>query len=103
MNRELKIKEIVNDTEQRYYFDDGTYLVDMMLAEEPIDKFQKLWSVEDNTDAWRQLLNMTCWEVGYERVGGDEGYLENPPINYERIKYLEELIVFLTSKGLADK
>ena len=103
MNKESKIKEIVNDTEQQYYFDDGVYLIDMMFASEPIDKFQKLWDIEENTRAWQELLHMTQCELEYARVGGDEGYLEIPPINYEHIKYLEKLIVFLKSKGLTEE
>lgn len=33
-------------------------------------------------------------------AGGDDGYLDNPPINMERIEYLEELIGFLEGVGI---
>ena len=101
MNKESQIKEIVNDAKQQYFFGDGGYLVDMMFFGEPVVKFKKLWDIEKDVEAWQQLLHMAHCEVRYARVGGDEGYLDNPPINYERIKYLEELIVFLKSTGLA--
>ena len=103
MNKKTQIKEIVNDTENQYDFDYEGYLVDMMFASEPIDKFMKLWDVEKDIEKWQQLMNMTCCEDSYESVGGDEGYLDNPPLNHERIKYLEELIVFLKSKGIEEE
>ena len=103
MNKEAQIKAIVNDTKNRYYFNDGRYLVHMMLSDEPIDKFKKLWDVEKDIEAWEQLLHMTHCEVAYTRVGGDEGYLDDPPINHEYINYLETLIEFLESKGLKEE
>ena len=30
----------------------------------------------------------------------DEGYLENPPINYKRLEYLKSLIAFLEGVGI---
>ncbi len=103
MNKESQIREIVIDTDHQYDFDDDLYLIDMMFASEPIDKFKKLWAVEKDIEKWQRLLYMTCCEDSYVSVGGDEGYLENPPINYERIEYLEELIAFLKSKGLVEE
>ncbi len=49
---------------------------------------------------WSELLHMCYWEQSYEGVGGDEGYLEDHPINEKRLKYLEELIDFLEQSGV---
>lgn len=43
---------------------------------------------------------MCYCEESYESVGGDEGYLDNPPINHERLAYLEKLIKFLEDNGI---
>ena len=50
MNKESQIKEIVNDTENQYDLDYEGYLVDMMFASEPIDKFAKLWNIEKDLE-----------------------------------------------------
>lgn len=103
MSKESQIKEIVNDADHQYDFDNDGYLIYMMFDSVPIEKFIRLWDVEKDIKKWQQLLHMTCCEDSYESVGGDEGYLDNPPINHERIKYLEELIAFLESKGLVEE
>lgn len=43
---------------------------------------------------------MCYCEESYESVCGDEGYLDNPPINHERLAYLEKLIKFLEDNGI---
>jgi hypothetical protein len=45
---------------------------------------------------------MCYCEESYESVGGDEGYLPNPPINHERLSYLKELIAFLEGNGIKE-
>ncbi len=75
-------------------------LIDMMFGSESIDTFKSLWDKDKGLEKWSELLHMCYWEVSYERVGGDEGYLDNPPINVARIKYLEELIDFLEQSGV---
>ena len=95
MDKMSKIKEIVNDTAEQYYFDDGKYLIDMMFAHEPIEKFQKLWDVENDIEAWKELLHMAHYDIRYTQSGGDEGYLKKPFIDYDYIEYLEKLIAFL--------
>lgn len=42
-------------------------------------------------------------ERSYESVVGDEGYKKNPPINHERIEYLESSINILESNGISIK
>ncbi len=76
-------------------------LIDMLFdREESIDTFKSLWDKDKGLEKWSDLLHMCYWELSYERVGGDEGYLEAPPINVDRIKYLEELIDFLEKSGI---
>ena len=79
---------------------DGRDMIDMMYGRESIETFKTLWEKEKDPEKWSELLHMCYWEVSYERVGGDEGYPDNPPINVERIKYLEELIGFLEEVGI---
>ncbi len=45
-------------------------------------------------------MHSCYWEQSYESVGSDEGYLDDPPINEKRLKYLEELIDFLEKAGV---
>ena len=45
---------------------------------------------------------MCYCEESYESVCGDEGYLDNPPINHERLAYLEELGIGNKSSQLGD-
>ncbi|MBR5231701.1 MAG: hypothetical protein IKW00_05575 [Clostridia bacterium] len=75
-------------------------LIHMMFEDESIDTFKSLWNKNKGSTKWSDLLHMCYWEASYERVGGDYGYLENPPINVKRIKYLEELIAFLEGAGV---
>ncbi len=75
-------------------------LIDMMFDRASIDIFKSLWDKDKGLEKWSELLHTCYWEVNYERVGGDEGYLDNPPINVARIKYLEELIDFLEQSGV---
>ena len=42
-------------------------------------------------------------ERSYESVVGNEGYKKNPPINHERIEYLESSINILESNGISIK
>ena len=77
-------------------------LMDRMFDSQPIEEFQQLWESKENLD-WGELLHMCYCEERYESVGGDEGYLENPPINHERLAYLKQLIAFLEDKGIAEK
>ena len=79
---------------------DADDLIDMMFDDESIDIFKTLWEWDNALEKWSELLHMCYWEVSYERVGGDEGYLDNPPINVTRIEYLEELIKFLEQSGV---
>ena len=80
-------------------FNENT-LVDMMFRGSGIDSFKHLWDKDKDAKKWGTLLRLCYWELSYARVGGDEGYLENPPINTERIAYLEELITFLENAGV---
>jgi hypothetical protein len=77
-------------------------LIDMLFDRCPIEEFQQLWKSKENLD-WGELLHMCYCEESYESVGGDEGYLENPPINHERLAYLEQLIAFLEDKGIEER
>ena len=78
-------------------------LIHMMFRSEPIEVFAKILE-ENNSDLeWDKLLDMSYCERSYESVGGDEGYKKNPSINHERIEYLESLINFLESNGIAIK
>jgi len=75
-------------------------LIDMMFEGSSIDSFKSLWDKDNDAEKWSELLHMCYWEQSYERAGGDEGYLDNPPINAERLNYLEELIKFLEESGI---
>ena len=75
-------------------------LIDMMFDSESIGTFKSLWDKDKGLKKWSELLRMCYWELSYERVGGDSGYLDNPPINVARIRYLEELIDFLEKSGV---
>ena len=75
-------------------------MIHMMYASESIETFKALWEQDKDPEKWNQLLHSCYWELSYTRAGGDEGYLDNPPINVERIKYLEELIGFLKEVGI---
>ena len=77
-------------------------LIDMMFDIRPIEEFQQLLESKEDLD-WSSLLHMCYCEERYESVGGDEGYLETPPINHERLSYLEQLIAFLKEKGIEEK
>ena len=68
-------------------------------AKKIIDNFLKHIKDKD-AKKWSELLHSCYWEQSYESVGGDEGYLDDPPINEKRLKYLEELITFLEESGV---
>ena len=72
----------------------------MMFASQSIDTFKALWGKDGDINKWSKLLHLCYWEESYESAGGDGGYLENPPINIVRLKYLRELIRFLESFGV---
>ena len=46
---------------------------------------------------------MSYMEKNYESVGGDDGFMDNPTINYTRIEYLGKLIEFLEENGIKEK
>ena len=75
-------------------------LVDLMFENTPIEVFDKLFTESLECYNWSELLQMCYIEESYERVGGDEGDTEDPPINYERLAYLGKLIEFLHDKGI---
>ena len=75
-------------------------LIDMMFESTDIDTFKLLWGKDNDVKKWSELLHSCYWEQSYESVGGDEGYLDDPPINEKRLKYLEELITFLEESGV---
>lgn len=77
-------------------------LIDMMFDSSNIDSFKALWEQDKDAEKWGHLLHMCYCEESYESVGGDEGYLDNSPINVERLKYLEELISFLEGLGIKE-
>lgn len=81
---------------------DAYTLISMMFENASIDSFKPLWEMDKDAKKWGYLLHMTYCEDSYESVGGDYGYEENPPINLERVKYLEELIVFLEGLGIEE-
>ncbi len=75
-------------------------LIDMMFESTDIDTFKLLQGKDKAAKKWSELLHSCYWEQSYESVGGDEGYLDDPPINEKRLKYLEELITFLEESGV---
>ena len=75
-------------------------LIDLMFESKPIEVCQKLFTENQENFDWSELLYMCYCEESYESVGGDEGYLDNPPIHHERLKYLETLIKFLEDNGI---
>ena len=78
----------------------GRDMIHMMYCSESIETLKALWEEDKDLEKWSQLLHACYWELSYTRAGGDEGYLDNPPINVERIKYLEELVAFLEGEGI---
>ena len=84
--------------EQKKY--DEYTLIDMMFENAPIEAFLELWEAKISELDWSRLLNMCYCEESYVSAGGDDGYLPNPPICYERLSYLEGLIAFLEGKGV---
>ena len=78
-------------------------LIRMMLKNEPIETFEKLFGEDHENPEWGYLLNMCYCEERYESVGGDFGYMKNPPIDYERLAYLKKLISFLEANGVTEK
>lgn len=78
-------------------------LSSMMLDSYPLNKFFPLIDRCEDTDALFKLLDFTLMELCYELVGGDHSFMEKPPINQERIAYLEELSQYLQAKGVAPR
>ena len=76
-------------------------LIDMMLNNRPIEEFAELFESEAEL-SWGMLLHMCYCEESYESVGGDYGDEDDPPINRERLSYLEGLIAFLEEKGVEE-
>ncbi|MBQ6929789.1 MAG: hypothetical protein IJN27_05775 [Oscillospiraceae bacterium] len=81
---------------------DEYMLVDMMFDNEPIEKFEELLKSGVVGPEWGELLHLCYCEESYEDIGGDEGYLENPPIDNERLDYLKKLIALLESYGIKE-
>ena len=79
---------------------DGRDMIHMMYGSESIETFKALWEQDKDLEKWSQLLNSCYWELSYTREGGDQGYLDKPPINMESIKYLEEMVAFLEGAGI---
>ncbi len=77
-------------------------LIDMMFENSNIEDFKNLWNRDRDTKKWGRLLSMCYCEESYESVGGDDGDLDNPSINFERLKYLEHLIDFLENLGIKE-
>ena len=75
-------------------------LIDMMFDSASIEEFESLWNIDNDNKKWGDLLYMCYNEKSFVRAGGDDGYKENPPICYERLEYLEELIKFLEELGV---
>ena len=78
-------------------------LINMMLEESPIEDFEELLKTQREKLNWLKLLEYCYTEESYESVGGDLGYMDNPPINYKRIEYLNNLIAFLENNGIKAK
>ena len=76
-------------------------LIHMMFDSKPISMFEVLLEEHPELD-WGDLLRWCYTERSYERVGGDCGGVENPPICYERLEYLERLIEFLERSGVVE-
>ena len=89
-----------NTTKVVILVNDEFELIDLMFESKPIEVFQKLFTENQENFDWSELLYMCYCEESYESVGGDEGYLDNPPIHHERLKYLETLIKFLEDNGI---
>ena len=81
---------------------DHLTLIDMMFESKPIEEFEELLKSDDQGHEWGELLHMCYCEESYESVGGDEGYMPNPPINHERLAYLNKLIALLESHGITE-
>ena len=77
-------------------------LINMMFRNSSIDSFNALWEQNKDAELWGQLLHMCYIEESYVSVGGDDGWMENPPICTERLKYLQELISFLEQLGIRE-
>ena len=75
----------------------------MMFDSRPIEKFEELLKSGNPGHEWEELLHMCYCEESCERVGGDEGYMQNSPINHERIAYLNNLIALPESCGIKEK
>ncbi len=75
-------------------------LISMMFESTDIDAFKPLWDKDKDAKKWSELLHMCYWEESYESVGGDQGDLEDPPIDEKRLQYLEKLIGFLEELGI---
>lgn len=77
-------------------------LLTMMFGSEPMENFKKRLESGEDSD-WGFLLHMCYMERSYESVGGDNGFMEKPPINFKRIEYLDELIEFLEHNGIKEE
>jgi len=75
-------------------------LIRMMFEGRPPEEFERLLKHGSIELEWGQLLHMCYLEESYERIGGDSGYTDAPPINHERLSYLEALIAFWEQNGI---
>ena len=80
-----------------------TDLIDMMFEGRSINEFEVLLHTENTELEWGHLLHLSRFEKSYEEVGGDCGDEKDPPINRERIEYLEKLIAFLELNGIKEE
>ena len=79
-----------------------TDLVGMINEGRPIKEFEALLHAGNTEPGWGYLLHFSRLEKSYEEAGGDFGDEENPPINREKIEYLEKLIAFLEQNGIKE-
>ena len=77
-------------------------LIDMLFDRCPLQDFEKLLKSGDKMLDWGELLHMCYCEESYASVGGDEGYLENSPVDFKYLAYLEKLIAFLEENGIKE-
>ncbi len=75
-------------------------LIDLVWDKKPLEDFKKIFKQYKDSLDWGDLLYICKCEKEYASVGGDEGYLENSPICYEYIEYLQSIIDFLEDKGI---
>ena len=86
---------------EKYNYDNS--LIEMMFKGVSIDTFKSLWEKDRDSYNWEFLLHMCYCEESYESVGGDDGDMEDPPINEKKLAYLRDLMVFLEKMGIKEE